>query len=157
MTLLTSSAQGFEAKSSLNKQESCNDYTSANPAFGLGTKTVRARAGEGERAVCHLLPPLGAGEPRSRLLSGAHTIWPAVSVGRCMKERGCFSAPTTVKENKIHCSQQGRKLSFSFSKGCFPSEIYSSIRRHGGSGSTCPIAMVHSHNGCTPNWQCSRY
>lgn len=107
MTLFTSSAQGFEAKSFLNKQESCNDCTSANPAFGFGTKAVRAKAGEGERAVCHLLPPPGAGEPRSRLLSGAHTIWPAVSVGRCRMKRGCFAAPSTAKGNKIPCSHQG--------------------------------------------------
>lgn len=86
MILLTSFAQGFEAKSFLNKQESYNDNTSASPACRLGNKAVRAKAGEGERAVCHLLPLLASGEPHSRLLGGAHTTWPAVTMGRCMKE-----------------------------------------------------------------------
>lgn len=75
--IFTSFAQGFEAKSFLNKQESCNENASANPAFGLGTK--KQGKGRGQR---HLLPPLGAGEPRARLLSGAHATWPAVSMGR---------------------------------------------------------------------------
>lgn len=109
MSLFPSFPQGFEAKSILKKQKNCNDNASSNPAFGLGTKAVRARAGERERALCHLLSPLGAGEPRSRLLSGAYTIRPAVSMGRCMMERGCFAAPSTAKGNKIHCSHQGSK------------------------------------------------
>lgn len=119
-TLFTSFAQGFEAKSFLSKQESCNDNASANPAFGLGTKAVRAKAGEGERAVYSLLPALGAGELHARMLGGA--IWPAVSVGRWMMVTGCFAAPSTVKESKIHSSHQGSKwkLHFPSSVGVFP-------------------------------------
>lgn len=99
--------------------------------LGGGPRPSGPKQGRG-KGQCHLLPPLGAGKPRSRLLSGAHTIWPAVSVGRYMMERVCFAAPSTVKGNKIHCSNQGRKLLFSSSKGCFPFEPYSSIRRHAG-------------------------
>lgn len=63
MTLFTSSARGFEAKSFLNKQESCNDCTSANPAFGLGTKKSGPKQGRGKGQCVTSFHPLELGSP----------------------------------------------------------------------------------------------
>lgn len=106
--LFTSFAPDFEVKSSFNKRESCNDNASVNPAFGQETQLASSQPrGGGKGGVSPL--SLGAGTPRARLLSRAQAIWLAVNVVRYMMVTDCFFAPSTVKQNKIHCSHQGSK------------------------------------------------
>lgn len=149
MILLTSFAQGFEARSFLNKQESYNDNTSANLACRLGTEAVRAKAGEGERAVCLLLPPLASGEPHSRLLSGAHIICHHGEVNDGMRLLCC----SFHSNSKFIAVTKRANESTVFLLLCGVSLLNLTAVSEGtqAAGSTCSNATDNSYNGCTLN------
>lgn len=117
MTLFTSSARGFEAKSFLNKQESCNDCSSASPAFGLRTKAVRAKAGQGERAVCQLLPPLELGSAVPGC-SVEHTQFGQLSVwGGVGWKEAALLLPPQQRGTKFTAVTKGQHSFFLLQKG----------------------------------------
>lgn len=114
------------AKSSLNKQKSCNDNASINLALGLETQLVRSQPrGWGKDHVSpwslgarkgHVSAlSLGAGTPSSRLLSRAQAIWLAVNLVKYTMVTNCFAALSIVKQGKIYCSHHRSKWNLHFS------------------------------------------